>query len=102
VRFDQAREAGLTEELVEDITDDHQQSDLSERYKTALAWADNLLAGGSEPDDQLKARLRQQFSDAEIMELTYAMGSFIGYSKQLIMLGLEPEAMPVIGVPIPS
>lgn len=36
------------------------------------------------------------------MELTYAMGSFIGYSKQLIMLGLEPEAMPVIGVPIPS
>ena len=36
------------------------------------------------------------------MELTYAMGSFIGYSKQLIMLGLEPELMPVTGVPIPS
>ena len=42
------------------------------------------------------------FTDAEIMELTYAMCSFIGYSKQLIMLGLEPETMPVIGVPIPS
>ena len=36
------------------------------------------------------------------MELTYAMGSFIGSSKQLIMLGLEPESMPIIGVPIPS
>jgi len=36
------------------------------------------------------------------MELTYVMGSFIGYSKQFIMLGLEPESMPVIGVPIPS
>lgn len=68
----------------------------------ALAWADTLLAGGSEPDDDLKARLRQHFISAEIMELTYAMGSFIGYSKQLIMLGLEPESMPVTGVPIPS
>jgi hypothetical protein len=67
-----------------------------------LAWADNLLAGGSEPDSELKARLRMHFTDAEIMELTYAMCSFIGYSKQLIMLGLEPETMPVIGVPIPS
>lgn len=68
----------------------------------ALAWADNMLAGGSAPDHQLKVRLRRSFTDAEIMELTYAMGSFIGYSKQLIMLGLEPESMPVTGVPIPS
>lgn len=67
-----------------------------------MAWADNLLDGGSAPDDELQARLRQHFSTAEIMELTYAMGSFIGYSKQLIMLGLEPETMPVVGVPIPS
>lgn len=67
-----------------------------------MAWADNLLAGGSEPDEDLKARLHQHFSDSQIMELTYAMGSFIGYSKQLIMLGLEPETMPVTRVPIPS
>jgi hypothetical protein len=65
-------------------------------------WADTLLAGGSQPDDELKTRLRQHFTDPELMELTYAMGSFIGYSKQLIMLGLEPESMPVTGVPIPS
>lgn len=67
----------------------------------ALAWADNLLAGGYEPEDDLKARLRHYFTDAEIMELTYAMGCFIGYSKQLIMLGLEPESMPITEVPIP-
>lgn len=74
---------------------------MPEHYKAALAWADTLLAGGSEPDDELKARLRTHFTDAQIMELTYAMGSFIGYSKQLIMLGLEPESMPVVAVPIP-
>ena len=74
---------------------------MPERYKAALAWADNMLAGGSAPDAELEARLRRWFTDAEIMELTYAMGSFIGYSKQLIMLGLEPESMAVTGVPIP-
>lgn len=68
----------------------------------ALAWADTLLAGGSRPDDELESRLRRHFTDAEIMELTYAMGSFIGYSKQLIMLGLEPDSMPITAVPIPS
>ncbi|MCP3990839.1 MAG: hypothetical protein GY724_17315 [Actinomycetia bacterium] len=68
----------------------------------ALAWADSLLAGGSEPDAEFEARLRHHFTDAQIMELTYAMGSFIGYSKQLIMLGLEPDSMPITGVPIPS
>lgn len=54
------------------------------------------------PDDELQARLRQHFSDPEIMELTYAMGSFIGFAKQLIMLGLEPEEMPIYRGPIPS
>ncbi len=68
----------------------------------ALAWADRLLAGGSEPDAELEARLRRYFTDAQIMELTYAMGSFIGYSKQLIMLGLEPESMAITEVPLPS
>ena len=36
------------------------------------------------------------------MELTYAMGSFIGYSKQIIALGFEPEAMDVTVVPVPA
>ena len=61
-----------------------------------------MLAGGSAPDAELAARLRAHFTDAQIMELTYAMGSFIGYSKQLIMLGLEPDSMPVTEVPVPS
>ena len=61
-----------------------------------------MLAGGHAPDADLQARLRSEFDDAEIMELTYAMGSFIGYSKQLIMLGLEPASMPVVEVPVPS
>jgi len=60
-----------------------------------------ILAGGSTPDPELEQRLRAHFTEAQIMELTYAMGAFIGFSKQLIMLGLEPEEMPVTGFPMP-
>ncbi len=54
------------------------------------------------PSPELQASLREHFTDPQIMELTYAMGSFIGFSKQLIMLGLEPEHMPVLHTPVPG
>lgn len=67
-----------------------------------MAWADNLLAGGSPPSDELTGRLRRDFTSEQIVELTYAMTCFIGYSKQLIVLGLEPESMDLTVVPAPG
>ncbi len=61
-----------------------------------------LLAGGSAPSAELEARLLHHFTDAQLVELTYAMACFIGYSKQLIVLGLEPESMDVTIVPAPA
>ena len=60
-----------------------------------------LLAGGH-ADPTLSARMRQHFSEAEIVELTYAMGTFIGYGKQIMILGLEPERMPLTVVHTPG
>jgi len=61
-----------------------------------------LLAGGHAPDRALETQMRQHFSDAEIVELTYAMGTFIGYGKQIMILGLEPESMPLTIVHTPG
>lgn len=68
----------------------------------ALAWADMLLAGGHVTDPALEDRMRRHFSQAEILELTYAMGTFIGYGKQIMVLGLEPENLPLTVVPTPG
>jgi hypothetical protein len=68
----------------------------------ALAWADMLLAGGHAADRTLEVRMREHFSEAEIVELTYAMGTFIGYGKQIMVLGLEPESMPLTVVRTPG
>lgn len=75
---------------------------LGEKEKAALAWADDLLAGGREPSAELAARLRAAFSTEQLVELTYAMGCFIGYSKQLIVLGLEPAEPQLAIVPTPG
>lgn len=61
-----------------------------------------LLAGGSAPDAALERRLRASFNEAQLVELTYAMACVIGYSKQLIALGLEPETMDLTVVPVPT
>lgn len=67
-----------------------------------MAWADVLLAGGAAPGPELESELREHFDSAQLVELTYAIGAFIGYSKQLIVLGLEPVEMPVTVIPAPG
>jgi hypothetical protein len=61
-----------------------------------------LLAGGHCSDPILEERMREHFSEAEIVELTYAMGTFIGYGKQIMVLGLEPEDLPLTVVRTPG
>jgi alkylhydroperoxidase family enzyme len=78
------------------------RADLPERLQVALAWADMLLGGGHVTDPQLDSRMRQHFTRAEIVELTYAMGTFIGYGKQIMVLGLEPENLPLTVVRTPG
>ena len=101
MRFDQAREAGLTEELVAQL-DDAENSDLPERTKAAVAWADVIFNGGDVDDPAVTERLRAAFTPAEIVELTYAIGTFVGYSKQIVTLGMEPEHLPVLVLPTPG
>jgi len=68
----------------------------------ALEWADMMLAGGHPSDSTLEARMREHFTQEELVELTYAMGTFIGYGKQIMVLGLEPEGMPLTVIPTPG
>jgi alkylhydroperoxidase family enzyme len=50
----------------------------------------------------VQAALREQFDDAQIMELLLGVALYHGMSKVLIVLGLEPESMPVTQLPTPG
>lgn len=49
-----------------------------------------------------RQQIRAHFSDAEIAELALGVGLFLGMSKVLITLGLEPEQMETTVVPTPG
>jgi alkylhydroperoxidase family enzyme len=103
VRFAVARQEGLTEELAGAVGDDVQSSALTEREKAAVSFADEFLATSGPASPALRARLLDAgFTDAGITELAAGMALYHGFSKLLIVLGLEPEAMDPTVLPTPD
>lgn len=83
------------------MTDDYQLN-VSDKEAAALALTDLLINVPKEPDAQLADSLREHFEDAEIAELMLGVGLFLGMSKVLITLGVEPEDMPTTVIPTPG
>jgi hypothetical protein len=48
------------------------------------------------------AALREAYSEAEAVELALGLSLFHGFSKMLIVLGLEPESMDTTVMPTPD
>ena len=83
------------------MTDDYQLN-VSDKEAAALALTDLLIDVPKEPDAQLADSLREHFEDAELAELMLGVGLFLGMSKVLITLGVEPEDMPTTVIPTPG
>lgn len=102
VRFDGARRAGLTEDLVALIDDDYATSALSDRHKAVIRWADAFLADPRVPSEALRAEMLRHFTPEAIVELTAALALFMGFSKIAVVLGQAPESMPTMILPTPN
>ncbi len=64
----------MNEEMIEKMKD-HKNSDLSDRTKIALDLAEDFIVNHARGvDDPYMARLKEHFSDAEVVELTIAIG----------------------------
>ena len=101
MRFDSARAAGLTETKVEQIVDGYEQV-LSPAETAALQLTDAIIGHPQSLTEEARQALKANYSDAEIVELALGVGMFMGMSKVLINLGLEPEDMPLTIVPTPG
>ncbi len=75
----------------------------AEHESAALQLTDLLIGMPGAPTEELHKALRTHFSEAELVELSLGVGLFLGMSKVLITLGLEPaEPMPVTVIPTPG
>jgi AhpD family alkylhydroperoxidase len=101
LRFAGAREAGLTEDLVEQVDDAFAAGDLPDRYKLAVRYADVIIGNPSGLPDELKAALNDEFEPAEIVELTFTTAFAMAFSKAAVAWGPPPD-MPVLEVPTPT
>ena len=102
VRFDGALADGLDESQVVQIADGYESSTLSDDQKLVLRWTDRFLVDAGRCDDDLRDEMRARFSPAEIVELTLALALFLGMSKVLVSLGVEPVEMERTVLPTPA
>ncbi len=68
----------------------------------ALGLTDAIIGYPQSLSEAARRTLKTHFSDAEIVELALGVGLFLGMSKVLINLGLEPDDMPVTVVSTPG
>lgn len=102
IRFSGAKQAGLTEEIVDRIRDDWSQRDLAPRHKAALRAVDAFHDDAGALDDAAKQQLLAAFSPAELVELGAGIALFMGFSKIAVALGGLPDEIPVHEQPTPA
>jgi alkylhydroperoxidase family enzyme len=91
----------LTEELVEGISDEFDESALPERYKLAVRLTDVIVHEPTRMTDALRRDLLAEFTPEEVVELALTTALASAFSKAAIAWG-PPDAIPVLEVPTPG
>jgi alkylhydroperoxidase family enzyme len=91
MRFSSALDEGFTEDLVCSLEKPMEAPDLTDQEKAALEYADIFATNHFAINDETFAKLRQHFSDAEIIELGMFVGFFHGTGKFLSTLDMTEE-----------
>jgi alkylhydroperoxidase family enzyme len=81
--------AGITEDLYDHLDDYRTYSGYTERQRLAIEYADQFVTDHRAIGDELFARLRAQFTDAEVLDLTLCLAVYLGLGRSLEVLGIE-------------
>ncbi len=84
-----AREEGLTEAEIAEIPNYRESALLSPREKAAIQFAEVLAGDHNSATDTLFDELRLHFTEPEIVDLGWRIGTFVGYGRLIKVLGLE-------------
>ena len=101
LRSADAIEDGLSEELVCELERPEESDDLTERERSALEYADKLSIAHHAVDDALFARLREHFTEEEIVGLGAHIGFCLGFGRVAMSWDLVddlPEGLRASGV----
>jgi alkylhydroperoxidase family enzyme len=85
------REQGVTEELYAHVSDHREHDEYSEAERVAIEYAERFALDHLSIDDELMARLRAQFSDPDVLDLTICIADFLAFGRLTQVLKLDVQ-----------
>jgi AhpD family alkylhydroperoxidase len=82
-------EAGVTEDLYEHVDEAATYPGYTDRQRLAVEYAERYATDHRAIDDDLFARLRAVFTDAEVLDLTMCVSVYLGLGRALEVLGID-------------
>jgi AhpD family alkylhydroperoxidase len=87
-RIPELAEQGVTEELYAHVLDPD-QGEYSEQEKLAIDYAERFALDHRSIDDAFFERLRAQFTDPEILDLSICIGNWVAFGRLTMILDLD-------------
>jgi alkylhydroperoxidase family enzyme len=79
----------MTEDFYRHVGDQHARDEYSLPEQLAIEYAERFALDHTGIDDDFFARLHQQFTDAEILDLSICLAHFLGQGRLLRVLGID-------------
>jgi alkylhydroperoxidase family enzyme len=92
-RADKVRSQGLTEDFYCQVGVPDDEGDFSPQERLAMEYAERFANNHLSIDDAFFVRLRECFSDPEILDLTICLSAFLGLGRTLRSLGITETAV---------
>ncbi len=88
-RARQGQAAGADEPFYAEVTNWRTSDALSDRERLAAEFAERFALSHQAMDDDLWTRLRAQFADDELADLTICCGTFLGLGRTMAVMGVR-------------
>jgi AhpD family alkylhydroperoxidase len=82
-------DAGVAPELYENVAAYATYPGYTDRQRLAIEYAERFANDPASIDDAFFERLRQSFTDAEVLDLTLCVAVFLGLGRSLAVLGVD-------------
>jgi alkylhydroperoxidase family enzyme len=85
-----ARRLGWSDDLLAHLADFETRTDLTDKEKSGLRFAERMTVDAHNVDDALWAELRRHFDEGEMVELASVVGLFNYFNRFNEALQMEP------------
>ncbi|MCU0259956.1 MAG: hypothetical protein MUE78_02960 [Ilumatobacteraceae bacterium] len=82
---------GLTEELYQQVGRYYDHPDFTPRERLAAEFAERFAIDHTAIDDELWGRMKEHFSDVELLELTVTVGFCVGLGRAFQVLDIARD-----------